>query len=260
VPIGAVAEMKAAIGRVLDEPELATSLRAGGARTAASFAWDRIVEGLEIRYRDVARWELRCGLGAVWERVLPDAVEAAPGAAARLELALRTATAAEIVVPVARPAIEGHEVASWEVVARRAGGRGAVRIFAPHRVSERAALPHQAGIDALDAGRPEAALEVFMRALATSDARARRGALAKWVALSLLELYRTDEAFDLVEASLREFPDNPDYTYLAAVVAPMAGRGVDLGHARTNVELIGEGTRYDDWFVEPAALLGERGA
>jgi L-malate glycosyltransferase len=260
VPIGDVAAMKAAIGRLLDEPELSASLRAGGARTAASFSWDNIIEGLETRYRDLARFELRSGLGSAWEHVLPGAVEAAPGAAARLELALQTATAAEILVPVARPAIEGHEVASWEVVARRAGGHGGVRVHAPHRAFERGALPWQAGIDALDAGRPHEALDVFMRAFATTDVPARKGALAKWVALSLLELYRTGEAFDLLEASLRAFPDNPDYTYLAALVAPMAGRAVDPAQARHNAALIGEATRYEDWFVAPAALLAERTA
>jgi L-malate glycosyltransferase len=260
VPIGDVAAMKAAVGRVLDEPQLGASLRAAGAGTAASFSWDRIIECLETRYRDLARFGLRCGFGSSWDVVLPGIVEAAPVAAARLELALRTATAAEILVPVARPAIEGHEVASWEVVARRAGGHGSLRVHAPHRAFERGALPYQAGIDALDAGRPQEALDVFMRAFAATDVAARKGALGKWVALSLLELYRTGEAFDLLEASLRAFPDNPDYTYLATLVAPMAGRAVDPAHARQNVELIGEGARYEDWFVAPAALLADRSA
>lgn len=259
VPIGDVAAMKAAIGRVLDEPEHAAALRRGGAATAASFSWERIIEGLEARYRAVARTRLASGASG-WQRLLPDAVEAAPGAAARLGLALSTATAAEILVPVARPAIDGHEVASWEVVARRATGRGALRVHAPHRTPERGALAWQAGIDALDGGRPEAALTTFMRAFAATEERARKGALAKWVALSLLELYRTDEAFDLLAASIRAFPDNPDYTYLAALVAPMAGRAIDLARARENVGLVGEATRYDDWFVAPAALLADRAA
>lgn len=260
VPIGDAAAMKVAIERVLDEPLLSAALRARGAETAASFSWERIIEELETRYRDLARRRLSSGDPTPWKRLLPHAVEADPGAAARLELALSTATAAEIFVPIARPAIDGHEVASWELVARRATGRGVARIYAPHRVPERGSLPWQAGIDALDAGRPAAALGVFMRAFAATEVKARKGALAKWVALSLLELYRTDEAFELLEASLRAFPDNPDYTYLAALVAPMAGRSIDQRHALRNVGLLGEGTRYDDWFVAPAALLHARAA
>jgi glycosyltransferase involved in cell wall biosynthesis len=259
VPIGDVAEMSSAIGRVLDDPALAASLRAGGARTASGFSWDQIIGDLEIRYREIAGSRLE-GPQAPWTRLLAHAVEAVPGAAARLERAMETSTAAEILVPVVRPAIEGHEVASWEVVARRATGDGAARVHAPHRVAERGALPYQAGIDALHAERPQEALEIFMAAFRESTSRARSGALAKWVALALLELYETDRALELLESSIRAFPDNPDHTYLAALVAPMAGRDVDLAAARRNLGLIGEGTRYEDWFHAPVTLLGDRAA
>jgi glycosyltransferase involved in cell wall biosynthesis len=258
VPVGDVAAMLAAVERVLDEPELAPALRSGGASTAASFSWDRIIDDLEVRYRDIAGSEL-AGLDVdTWECRLSGAVEARAGAAARLQLALRTSTAAEILVPVVRPAIEGHRIASWEVAARRTAGSGTARVYAPHRVEGRGALPYQAGIDALDAGRPQAALDIFMAAFRAAASNARRGALAKWVALSLLELGQTDASYETLEASIRAFPDNPDHTYLAALVAPMAGRTADVEHARANVRVIGEGTRYDDWFAAPAALLDER--
>jgi glycosyltransferase involved in cell wall biosynthesis len=258
VPIGDVASMSAAIERVLDEPELAAALRAGGASTTASFSWDRIIDDLEVRYRDIAGSELAGPAADTWDLLLPGAFEATAGASTRLELALRTSTATEILVPVARPAIEGHDVFSWEVAARRTGGSGTARVHVPHRVEERGRLPYQAGIDALDAGRPQTALDIFMAAFRAATSKARRGALAKWVALSLLELDQADAAFEMLEASIRAFPDNPDHTYLAAVVAPMAGRRVDVAHARANVRLIGEGARYEDWFVAPTAHLDER--
>jgi glycosyltransferase involved in cell wall biosynthesis len=259
VPIGDVEQMTDAIGRVLDDPALAASLRAGGAATASGFSWEQIIGELEVRYHDIAAWRLEAA-PTPWTRLLPQAIEAAPGAADRLEAAMETSTAAEILVPIVRPAVDGHDVASWEVVTRRETGDGAIRIHAPHRVGERGALPYQAGIDALDAGRPQEALEIFMAAFRASTSRGRSGALAKWVALALLELYETDRALELLESSIRAFPDNPDHTYLAALVAPMAGREVDLAVALRNVALIGEGTRYEDWFHAPAALLGERAA
>ena len=258
VPIGDVDQMAASIYRVLDDPALAAALRAGGTRTASSFSWERIINDLEIRYRDIARWRLPVADDPEWERVLPTAVEASPGAHARLEWAVATTTATEILVPVVRPAIEGHEVASWEVIARRPSGRGTVRIHAPHRVDARGSLPHQAGIDALDAERPEVALEIFTSSLRATGDRARQGALAKWVALSLFELGQTGDAASLVESGLRAFPDNPDYTYLAAIIGTAAGRLVDLGAAGRNLALIGEGRRYEDWFVEPTRRLDER--
>jgi glycosyltransferase involved in cell wall biosynthesis len=258
VPIGDVAQMAASIYRVLDDPALAAGLRAGGAHTASSFSWERIITGLETRYRDIARWHLPVAADPAWEPVLPTATEASPGACARLEWAVATATAAEILVPVVRPAINGHDVASWEVIARRPSGRGTVRVHAPHRVDRRGSLPHQAGIDALDAEQPDVALGIFTSSLRQAGDHARQGALAKWVALSLFELGRTDNALHLVESGLRAFPDNPDYTYLAAIFGAAAGRLVDLGAARRNLALIGEGRRYDDWFVEPALRLDER--
>src|SRR5215218_834693 len=257
VPVGDVDRMRSAIGRVLDDPALAASLRAGGARTAAGFSWDQIVGDLEVRYRELASRQLK-GEQGPWTGLCPGAVEAAPGAAARLASAMETSTAAELLVPMVRPAIDGHEVASWEVVARRSTGDGAARVHAPHRIAERGDLPYQAGIDALDAGRPQEALDIFMAAFKASTSRARSGALAKWVALSLVELYETDRALEVLESAIRAFPDNPDHTYLAALVAPMAGREVDLAAARRNVALIGEGARYDDWFHQPATLLGDR--
>jgi L-malate glycosyltransferase len=259
VPIGDVDAMATEIGRILDEPELAASLRGGGARTAASFSWDQIIGELDDRYRALAGRQVARKAGAAWERLLPGATEAAPGAAARLELALATSGAREIAVPVARPAIDGHDVVSWEVIARRRTGRqGIARVHAPHRDAARGNLPWQAGLDALDAGRPQAALELFMDAFRRSEARATKGAVTKWVALCLLEVYRTEEAMDLLESAINAFPDNPDYTYLAALVAPMAGRPVDLSHAVANIALIGEATRYDDWLAAPASLLAGR--
>jgi glycosyltransferase involved in cell wall biosynthesis len=259
VPIGDVDAMATEIGRVLDEPPLAASLRAGGARTSASFSWPEIIADLDDRYRVLAGLQIARDAGASWEHVLPETAEAAPGAAARLELALATSGAREIAVPVVRPAIEGHDVVSWEVVARRrTGSHGCIRVHAPHRHAARGNLPWQAGIDALDAGRSQEALDLFMDAFRRSEDRATKGALAKWVALCLLEVYRTEEAMDLLESGIRAFPDNPDYTYLGALVAPMVGRPVDLSHAVGNIELIGEATRYYDWLAAPAALLATR--
>jgi glycosyltransferase involved in cell wall biosynthesis len=258
VPIGDVEQMATSICRVLDDRALAASLRAGGARTAASFSWEQIIAGLEERYRDIARWRLDVTGTSAWERVLTSAVEAQPGAAARLQWSLATSTAAEILVPVVRPAIEGHDVASWEVIARRAAGSGSVRVHAPHRVEERGSLPYQAGIDALDSEQPAAAVEVFTRHLRATRDRASQGALAKWVALSLFESEQTDAALNVLESALQAFPDNPDYTYLAAIIGASTGCAVDLDHARLNLALIGEGRRYCDWFVDPTARLTER--
>jgi tetratricopeptide (TPR) repeat protein len=258
VPIGDVDAMASTIGRVLDDEALSSELRAGGARTAASFSWDTIIAGLEARYREIAGWQLERPANAAWERTLPSAVEAEPGATARLECALATTIAAEVLVPVVRPAIDGHDVASWEVIARRAHGSGAVKIHAPHRAAERGTLPYQAGIDALDAGQPDLALQIFADHMRANGERNRRGALTKWLALSLFEDERTETALKLIESALGAYPDNPDYTYLATIIGAAAGCDVDVEDARRNLALIGEGRRYDDWFVEPAARLAER--
>jgi glycosyltransferase involved in cell wall biosynthesis len=258
VPVGDVDAMAAAVGRVLDEPELATALRAGGARTASSFAWEKIVGGLEERYRTLAGRRIARRDAAALEPTLAGASPAGDDARARLQLALETSTAGEILVPVTRPALDGHAVVSWEVAARRGGGRGSVRVHAPHSHPDRGSLPYQAGLDALAAERPAEALEAFTAASEPSDAPARRGALAKWVALALVELYREDEALAVLERGLAEFPDNPDYTYLAALIAPLAGRHVDVAQALVNVELLGAGWRYDDWLADPTALLAAR--
>jgi glycosyltransferase involved in cell wall biosynthesis len=258
VGIGDVDAMAAAVGRVLDEPELAAGMVAGGLRTAGSFAWERIVTGLEARYRALAGRRIARRDADEWEVVLPGAEPEDAAAAARLALALETATAREILVPVTRPAIDGHAVVSWEPAARRDGGEGTARVHAPHAHADRGSLPHQAGLDALAAEQPAEALAVFIAAHRASESPARRGALGKWVALTLVELYREGEALDILEPGLREFPDNPDYAYLAALVAPLAGREVDLAHALANVQLVGAGWRYDDWLADPAGLLAAR--
>ena len=258
VPIGDVDAMAAALGRVLDEPEVAARLVEGARRTADSFRWEVIIDGLEERYRSVAAERIAVLDGPAWERPLAaEPVDA--GAAARLEHALATSPAAEILVPVVRPGIEGHELVSWEAVARRDGGRGSVRVLARHRGAEPRRLDYQDAIDALVAEQPQRALELFEAAeRAAGDDRARVGALLKWRALALVELFRTDEALDVLARGMREFGDNPDYTYLAAVVAPLAGRPVDLDHAQFNLGILGEGTRYDDWFAAPGELLAAR--
>jgi hypothetical protein len=258
VPIGDVEAMCAALGRVLDEPDLAARLREGGARTARSFTWTRIIAELDAYYRVVASRRIACGPASAWETVLDDAVATDPGAAQRLDRAAATTLAGEILVPVARPGIEGHDVVSWEAVARRRGGAGRVRVHAPHRSAARGTLPYQAGIDALDAERPELALSLFTSALRDAHERSRKGALLKWAALSLVELYRTDEGLRALESGITAFPDNPDYTYLAALVAPMTDRPIDLSRAAENIATIGAGTRYEDWLADPAGLLAAR--
>jgi L-malate glycosyltransferase len=79
VPVGDVDQMAASIYRILDDRALATRLRASGARTASSFSWERIITGLETRYRDVARWRLAGPDDPEWEPMLPTAAEASPG-------------------------------------------------------------------------------------------------------------------------------------------------------------------------------------
>jgi phosphatidylinositol alpha-mannosyltransferase len=45
--------MASAIGRVLDDPELARSLRSAGAVTVKGYSWERVADQVESVYRDV---------------------------------------------------------------------------------------------------------------------------------------------------------------------------------------------------------------
>jgi glycosyltransferase involved in cell wall biosynthesis len=255
VPVGDVDAMAAALCRIVDEPDTASRLRAGGLRTAAQFTWDASIDTVERHYRTLSRWEIPRRGPAGWvDVVTPDRAD--PEARHRLAVAKETTDAREILVPVSRPTGGGLRVASWEVVTRRADGAGSLRVLAPHRLDEPVCtVSYWPAIRALAAGRAAAAFDALRSAFETARTPAEQGALGKWLALALLALGHADEAQAVIVAGLADFPDNPDYLCLAARAATIHGWQVDHQAVLAAVRLIGPGTRYTDWFDDPVAML-----
>ncbi|NAZ87139.1 FkbM family methyltransferase, partial [Kineococcus indalonis] len=261
-PVRDVRALHAALARVLDEDGTAEALRDGGLRTARRFNWDAIVDELEALCREVAGRGAGAGGDAPWGDAWDDrrntgTVPATPQDAALLEHVLARSGARSLLAPVSRPAFPGHELVQWQVVAgSRAGGRGEVRVHALHTTLEPpAGLPHQAGIDAFVREDMSRALEHFLRTWDTDERRSVRGAVGRWIGLTLFELGRTDEAMTMLGEGLHAFPDHPDYAYLLAVVSPSTGAPVDARSAEQLTRVSGQGARYCEWFRDTPRIL-----
>lgn len=263
VPVGDITAIASAVGRAIDDKDTAEALRSAGLRTAASFSWDVIITELEHFYGQVASLQVRGNGGLRWRDALPQGATATPESSARLELAKTKVDEAEIWVPVTRPFLTGLDIVTWEVAARRVnGGKGRVRVYAPHRVDRPdRSLPYNEGLADMAEGRSRTALDMFVKAheAGRPKPKAFAGAVAKWAGLALAQLGRLDEAMNVLQQGLAAYPDNPDYVYLVSIVAARLGQPVDWGAVATNLALVGEGTRYLDWFAQPGALLEDRG-
>lgn len=252
--IGDVEGLAAAVDRVLRDEGLADRLRAGGAATAASFRWDEIVDRMEALLRTAAAgprvqpdrrgWKL--SLGGLRFRD-----DQAPAALDRL---LAATPYREVAVPVSVPAFDGHRVVRWRTVARRhTGVPGTARLpLVAEATVPATAPPLSKAQRAFAAGRPAEALAGLVPHLVDDPGASR------WAALCLLELGRDDEAVELLDLALDQWPDYTDLHYLAALAAALTGRPVDRAALHRTVTMLGPATRYAEWLDEPLALVQQR--
>jgi hypothetical protein len=247
------------VRRVLDEPELAVRLRAGGLRTAADFAWDAVIGGLEdLLCAARATWsppELTDG----WEFDLRDLRFSEADVEERLRRRAAATTARELAIPVSFPAFEGHRVVRWRTVGRRRGGADGVARVVLTATADRPPrdLPYADALRAFTAERFESALAQFLAAYQRAD-NAEQASLGRWIVLTLLELGRDDEATSLVANCVQTFPDYSDYHYLQAVTAMVAGRPIDGEAYVAALATLGPATHHAEWFDAPAHLALER--
>lgn len=259
VPVGDSTLMAARVLEVLRDARLSARLTRGGLQTAQQYRWDAIMDDLETSYASTAamRGQRSCDL---WRRRDPSIEPLDAAAAEKVDSVLGQSDMRRVVVPVVRPGVDGHPVVSWEVLAERDDGRpGEMRCFAPHGHPEPPThLPYFAGIDALQGGQPSVALARFMRVYQSTDDSVLRATLGRWIGLALLEADRPQEALEVLSQGIDAFPDNSDYVYLAAHAALAAGLEVDLNRCLDLLHVVGESTRYVDWFAEPMRRLLER--
>lgn len=253
--VGDVEGLAAAVDKVLRDPALADTLRAGGTRTASSYAWDDIVDRLEGLLRDAAATPRTQPSRRGWMVSLGGLRFRDPLAQVRLEHRLQTSPHRELAVAVAVPAFDGHRVVRWRTVARRSHGLPGTTRLPVIADPVNAATAPELSIPqrAFAAGRPAEALAAFLPDLDGGDPCA-----ARWAALCLLELGRDSEAVELLDAALSVWPDYTDLHYLAALAADLTGQDVDRRAVHQTVALLGPATRYEEWFDEPLELLRQR--
>lgn len=258
--VGDVAGLASAVRRFRTDPDLVATCRAGGLVTAAGFRWPTLLRPLRDRYDALARRTPGPAAGGPWRfpRGEPDFVD--PADAAEWPARLAGTPAGEVALPVRYPAFDGHEVVRWEVVARRAGGSaGRLHAWLPARGHGRFRPPAAPrAYDDFLAGRPGAAAVGFQLAWRQARVAADRAVLGRWLVLALVESGREEEALAVAGHLVQAYPDHTDGHYLAAVVATLLDRPVDLAETAATVALLGEAAQYPEWFHDPLRLLTER--
>lgn len=250
--------LAAQVRRVLDEPDLAARLRAGGLQTAAGYSWDTIITRVEETYRGVyAAWSP--ATGDDWRFDLGGLRFADADAEQRLRRRAAASAAGQIAVPVTFPAFEGHRAVRWRVVGRRAGGGpGTSRAYLPAHADDLPEdLPYASALREFAAGRFDAALTGFLEAYRRGKA-GDRPAASRWIVLTLLELGSDEQAASVVAGGVEAFPDHSDFHYLHAMTSLLTGRSIDGAAYVAAIDALGPATHYDEWFDEPGTLIRER--
>jgi len=254
--IGDIEGLAESVERILDDPALAAGLARRGLETAEACSWPRVASGLLGFYRETLRDHDRAApLGPFSVNLEGVSFERLED---RLAFDVRLASCAtrELAIPVSQPAVSGHRVFRWRVVARRAdGAEGTTRAYLPARSSQPVEdSNYQVGLELLRRRRPEEALELFV-AECQHAARNEQAVLGRWIVLSLLAASRADDAADVAVAFARDFPSHPDYLYLGVVACLAARRPVEVAGPLEAIRLLGHGARHEEWFDDPAGLL-----
>jgi hypothetical protein len=197
-----------------------------------------------------------------WRLAVPSGSFIDADGAARFAKRLTAVDADEVAIPMVFDAFDGHRVARWQVVARRRGatGAGRVRVYLPYEPAS-PAVPYADALACLQAGDPERALARFVRHFEHDDDPSHRAAVARWIALALVELDRDVEAAAVLRDGLEAHPNFSDLSYLLAIVRSLQGAGPDEVKALLGAaESAGDSTTYPEFFYGIRELVKTRSA
>jgi glycosyltransferase involved in cell wall biosynthesis len=255
-PAGDAAALCGLVRRVLDDEALAARLSEAGVRTARETTWPDVVRDVRSFLESVLHADRAEAPGGDVEINLGDVVLVEHDALARLSARARSCPTSELAIPVSRPVRGAFRRVSWEVVARRPGAEaGVTKVYIPGR-SERVAVVGEqlVGLEALQRGEHQAALAALLPQLQQGN-KDDEPTLLRWVVVALLGLRRWQDALDLARAGCEAYPSHPDFLALAFMAAASAAAPIDLETTMRSVKVLGNGSRYDEWFDDPFGLL-----
>ena len=257
-PVDDVDALVAAVRQVLDDADLAASLRTAGLRTARSHNWPSIASQLLEDFRTLVE-DLPLAAPA---DVLIDAddieFEDEEDRAVLVELAYASPYQ-QFAIPVSQPLHDDYRLVRWKVVARKLGGfPGTGRAYLPAASgSPIEDATYQFGIDLMREGLDDPAFSWFV-SQCQQCSEAAQTVLGRWVLMSLIEAGRASEALDLALTFAPAHAAHPDYYLLALLAAMDARRPIDIGGAIEAVRLLGSGAHFDEWLENPGELLMQR--
>lgn len=248
VEIGDEDGLLEAAERVLNDSDLAQSLRLAGLTTAERHDWSTIMSDIERH--------LATQVGSVespgheWElSVAPDDFDS-PEAWNTFHQRLLVTRAATIEVPVIAEGPPGHFIARWETVATSSAGRGSERVNTPLPGSVEDPLQRS-----LASGDAMTCLSEAQQLFRETNDHQEKLRTTFWMLMALIELGEDEAAGLLSTEALAAYPDTADMHYIAGAIASLTGDDDQAGVHRSNGLLLGPATDNESFLFNVTELL-----
>lgn len=241
-PVGDTTALARSIRRVLTDVELRMRLREGGRRTAATLSWGPIVSQLEELLIETASAEVVVeDPSCEWHWA--EGACLTPEERQQLEQQGGLLGANEMELPVWSEVVPGLGEYRWEVIARRSTDGVRKRIWRP-------VLGHPP-IDGLEGLRTALALGDWATAsqwLSVAQHIGHPSVAVRWMVVTAAAAGRRDLAERMLQRALADWPDHPDFWYLAAAVRAERLSLPERLRVAQVLQWVGPGARFPVWY------------
>ncbi|MCL6471334.1 MAG: FkbM family methyltransferase [Firmicutes bacterium] len=160
-------------------------------------------------------------------------------------------SSADIVrVPVIYPLIENHEIARWEIAAKRKSPRQGLveNCYCKVGPGSEVELPYEAAYLLFNEKRFEEALKSFVAAYQSESNPQEKAVYLRWIVLCLIELERDDQATNVLEDALQIYEDNADIYYLYMLTCLLGNRYERIQASIDKIMDLGDALAYSEFF------------
>lgn len=160
-------------------------------------------------------------------------------------------SSADIVrIPVIYPLIENHEIARWEIAAKRKNPRhGSVeKCFCKVGSENEVELPYESAYLLFHEKRFEEALKSFVAAYQSEPNPQEKAVYLRWIVLCLIELERDNQAINILEDALQIYEDNADIHYLYMLASLLGNKYENIQASVDKIMDLGDALAYPEFF------------
>ena len=255
------------IKSLIENPDLYQHLRLNGLETAGKFKWNRIIPELLLFYKGIAKLEQNPNNEFDdWDISFREEQFAGRDDWEKFRKLLLNSISSEILVPVLYPLIEGHEIARWEIAAKRINqensddsGLKQIKCYTKVKGRDVQHLPYYQAYLYFTEGQYEAALNLFIKFYQETDSIGTQSVYVKWIVLCLIELQRDPQALDILNDMFKRSIDNSDLLYVYYLINLMSGKSKeDLTQIQTAISLLDDAVAYPEFFTNIEHRVYER--